>query len=274
METTNQGTQAQAGQGAAETQTTQQGTEQAQQQAAVTQQQQAATTATTATTAAAQSPTPEQIAQWQADAQRASQLEQSYKALQAEFTRTRQAMATLTGNANGQPPQQDPLEPYVKNLVSQGYDEKDARAIAGTQYSMVQPLIQQNQQMQAAIHGNAIVGDVLREGYAKNPQLFGDPSIYQSVEQVLRAEAMRGNQITAEYALDLAFVAEGRKRMQGAQTQQQATTQTPQINGQFGWASGFAGVVPPMQQQKQAITPELQAADAAVKARYGIKKQS
>jgi hypothetical protein len=182
-------------------------------------------------------------------------------------------MATLTGNANGQPPQQDPVEPYVKNLVSQGYDEKDARAIANTQYSMVQPLIQQNQQMQAAIHGNAIVGDVLREGYAKNPQLFGDPSIYQSVEQVLRAEAMRGNQITAEYALDLAFVAEGRKRMQGAQTQQQAATQTPQINGQFGWASGFPGPQPPTQTVQKTLSPEAKELSNQVRSRFGLKPQ-
>jgi hypothetical protein len=267
METTNQGTQTQAGQGTAETQTTQQGTEQAQQQAAVTQQQQAATTATTA---AAQSPTPEQIAQWQADAQRASQLEQSYKALQAEFTRTRQAMATLTGNTNGQP-QADPSAAYVERYLKAGYAKEDAEMLGKAAYDLTQPLIQQNQQLQAAIHGNAIVGDVLREGYAKNPQLFGDPSIYQSVEQVLRAEAMRGNQISAEYALDLAFVAEGRRRLQGAQTQQQATTQPPQINGQFGWASGFPGPQPPTQPVQKTLSPEAKELSNQVRARYGLQ---
>jgi hypothetical protein len=269
MDTTNPGTQVAPGQGAGASQTTQAGTEQAplQTTAATTPQQ------TTATTA--QSPTPEQIAQWQQEAHRATQLEANYKQLQAEFTRTRQAMATLTGNANGQP-QQDPLEPYVKNLVSQGYDEKDARAIAGTQYQMVQPLMQQNQQLQAAIQGNAQVGDVLREGWSKAPQLFSDAQILQSVEQVLRAEAMRGNQINAEYAIDLAFVAEGRKRLANAQQSQQQPPQVPpNIGGQFNWASGFGGPPQTAQQQAKPLPADTQAHQAALEARYpGLKKQA
>lgn len=266
MDTTNQGTQVSAGQGAEVTpQTTQAAPEQAQQQAAAPQQAQ--------TTPQAQSPTPEQIAQWQTEAQRASQLEQNYKALQAEFTRTRQAMVALTGNASGQV-QQDPLKPHVDSLVSRGYDEKDARAIVEAQYSMVQPLIQQNQQLQAAIQGNAIVGDVLREGWSKAPQLFADAQILQSVEQVLRQEALRGNPINAEYALDLAFVAEGRKRLSGQQQQATQVQQAPvSIGGQFNWASGFSG--PPQQQaqQKQPLSPEAQAELDAVRQRYGLNQK-
>lgn len=261
--TTTQGTQTAAGQGTAEAQTTQAGTEQAPlQTTAATSQQTAATTQ--------QSPTAEQIAQWQQEAQRATQLDANYKQLQAEYTRTRQAMVALTGNATGQP-QQDPLKPHIDNLVSKGYEEKDARAIVEAQYSMVQPLMQQNQQLHAAIQGNAMVGDVLRDSWGKAPQLFSDHQILQSVEQVLRAEAMRGNPITVEYAIDLALVADGRKRMAGGQQHQTPPQQPPQhLGNQFGWASGFGGPQQPQAPQQPQLSPDALAQQAAIRERYNL----
>lgn len=191
--------------------------------------------------------TPEQIVELQTRASRAEQLEENYKHLQAEFTRRSQALAQLTG-AQPQLQPQDPLAPYIQKLVSQGYDEKDARAIVSVSHEMTQPLQQQLQQAQIATQQSAFVGDVMRQAWASAPHLFADPEVAQNVEAILRNEALRGQKIDAEYALDAALITAGRKNLKAPTGNQQgASQQQPQFRSMFGAGNSFSPQAPTTQ---------------------------
>lgn len=156
-------------------------------------------------------PTPEQIAQWRTQAEQAQQLQQTlqqqqdqYRQLQGEFTRRSQALAQLTG-ANPQAAPQDPIAPYVQELVQQGYPERDARAIATTQYKMTQqyvaPLQQQLQQTQAAATASQTVEPVMAQLYQQMPGLFQNPGVYEQTKQGLIAQAANNGLVDMEQAI-------------------------------------------------------------------------
>lgn len=219
-------------------------------------------------------PSPDEIAALRQQAQTAQQYqaqlqqrEESYKHLQAEYTRSRQALAQLAG-ANGSAPQQqqDPLAPYIKDLTDQGYAEKDARAIAGLSYKMIQPLQQQFQQTTQSLQSQTMIDATMRAAYSQDPALMSDPNIYASVEATLRQGAMQGMQIDAKQAIYSALIAQyDAKQAQATQQRQPGMPPLPQqqpapqpfANGVFQPGTGY-----PMPQQaaQNRVTPEQQSA--------------
>lgn len=215
----------------------------------------------------------QQAAEAQALRDQLAQTQQNYDHLRTDYTRKAQALAQLAG-AQQQQPQADPLEPFVQKLVSKGYDKDNARDLVGIFHEFVQPIQQGFAQQQAALMSSNTVGDVLRQAYGKVPQAFADPTVAQSVEQVLRAEALKGNQVDVEYALDLAFVAQGRKQLSGQQ--QQAFTPPPQqtaqqnIGSMWNVPQGFPQrTMTPAPKQDTPLQQEVQ---SEIAQRFGIKK--
>lgn len=198
----------------------------------------------------------EEIAALRAQAAKSAQLEESYKQLHGEFTRKSQILSAITGH-EAQQPKTDPLEPYVKKLVSEGYHEKDARAIASVSYDMIQPIMDQQRQQQAAFQSTNQVGYVMQDAYAKYGSVF-TPEVINQVQTALHNEAMKGNHIDAEYALDLAFVAAGRRSMTNQNPAVQPQQPRPQFaNGMFGINNPFNAAQP--QTPQNQIPPHLRA---------------
>lgn len=195
--------------------------------------------------------------------------DKSAKYFQSQFDRVRTAVQPNQ-------PQQDPLAPYVKSLTDQGYEEKDARAIASTQYAMMQPLLQQNQQLSAALQGNAMLGDVMRQAWQKAPQAFADPAIAQAVEQELRTYAMQGHRIDPDMVIDTAAIHHFRSQWMKAGQPPAVPQVPPNLGSQFGSASPFGGVPQHRQaapQDPMANSPEAQAYKQQMRQFFGLQDQ-
>lgn len=227
-------------------------------------------------------PTAEEIAQLRQQAQASQklaeenrQLQDRYGNLQGAYTQTRQQIAALTGAQQPAAAPQDPLAKYVQPLVAKGYSEKDARAMAETQFAMMQdhltPLQQQFTQSVQALQGQTQVDTIMRDAWGKHPQLFSDPVIQQQTEQALRTMAQQGGQISPDLAIDTAAIFAFRKTLgQPPGQPQQAPPMQPQIyaNGMNGIRPGFPPVAQP---QSQSLSAEQQAADTLIKSRFNIK---
>lgn len=202
-------------------------------------------------------PNPQQLAQLQQ-----SQLEAQRKITEQgqELARLRQQRDALAGVVPQNQPPPDPVKPYVDMLVKKGYAEKDARDVAEVQYAMMQPMLQAQQQASAAIQGSAMVGDIMRQAWTEQPNVFAsNPIIGQRVEQVLRANALAGMPIDKEYAINLAYIEDGRVRYAQVNGQPPAAPaqQPPNFNGMWAPPAGYAQPTPPVQQKPQ-LPPEAQ----------------
>lgn len=227
----------------------------------------------------ADAPTAEQIAQLQQQAAQAQQYQQAlqqreeqYRNLQAAYTRGQQALATL--GATPPPPPQDPIAPYVQKLVAQGYGEKDARAVAQTQYEMTQqflaPIQTQVQQYQAAAMAQQTVEPVMQQLYQQRPDLFQVPGVYEQTKQGLIAQAAHNGKVdvvqAAMTAAALSMQASFQQPPQGQQFPPMAPQYQPQPQFQPGqqipqpFANGQFRVMPNFQQQP--VQPTVLPADS------------
>jgi len=197
------------------------------------------------------------------------QQEQSYKALQSEFTRKSQALAQLAGTQL-QPPQGDPLASQVEFFTKRGYDAKQGRDLAEFMQSQLQPLQQQYQQSFRSLQQQSILGNVLQDAYAKDAALFADPEIYRETEATLRDFTSSGGSVTPEFALQVAVLAKyERERANGGQQQSRPLPPAqPFANGQFNVRPGYQPQANP--NPTPILSTDQQAADAEIKARYNL----
>lgn len=189
--------------------------------------------------------------------------EQSARYFQSQFDKVRSAVSPNQ-------PAQDPLAPYIKQYTDAGVDEAQARLLVQNQYAMVQPLIQQNQQLSAALQGSSQVQDVMRQSWTKVPQAFSDPNIAQQVEAELRQTAMQGRPIDVDYAIDLAAILTQRNAWLKPNGAPPPAAAAPNFTSQFGPASAFNGMPQRAQAQAAQLTPEQQAASDAVRQYWGL----
>lgn len=193
--------------------------------------------------------------------------EKSYKEIQAEFTRTRQAMAQLMGGQTQQQ-QQDPLAPHVAKLVAKGYDPKAARDIAETQYEMMQPVIQQMQQNNNMLQGQLLVEDAMQQAYGTNPNLFTDPDIFAQTQQQVKAFAIQGGSVTPEFARNIGLQIYALKQLAPKNGNTQQQTQPPAFRSMTGIPANMTMRQPANQQtQLPALTPEQKAAQDEILSR-------
>lgn len=155
-------------------------------------------------------------------------------------------------------PTVDPIQPYVDMLVKQGYDEKDARAIAGVSHAMMQPVIQAQQQSTAALQNTAMVGQIMQEAWGAMPGVFAaNVQIGQNVQRILQADALAGRPIDKEYALNLALIEDGRARYSGQTPPVQQQTPPPNFNFMSSPQPGFTAPAPTTQ-APPPLSPEQQ----------------
>lgn len=236
----------------------------------------------TAAPAEQAAPSVEQLQQQLAtERQQREHYQKGYENLQPAYTRSQQALAAL---AQQPPPQQaqDPIAPYAQALVAKGYDAKQARDIAETNYSMAQqmmaPLQQRIEQQNAAMTGISQVDSVMAQVYQSNPALFSNPAIYEQTRQGMLATVMQGGSIDAQYAEYAAVIAahEAAKRPPNgaAPAPQPQYTPPPQpfANGTF---RGVQPTFQPQQQTKPAALPaDAQFVADEMRARFNLPKQS
>lgn len=146
-------------------------------------------------------------------------------------------------------------------LVDEGYAEKDARSVAKMQFAMMQPVLQAQQQAAMAIQGSAMVDDVLRQAWTDVPTVFAsNPQVGQRVQQILRGEALAGRPIDKDYAINLAYIEEGRARHAQNNGQPPAIpsqTQPPNFQSMWSTPPGYAPLTPSAATKPQ-LPPEAQ----------------
>lgn len=201
-----------------------------------------------------------------------TQLDQNYRQLQGAYTQSRQQLAAVTGVQ----PQQDPLAPMVQSIISKGItdDQKQARALAEFVNEALAPVMQGAQRANAITQSAFAVEDAMRGAVTKAPALFTNPAVANAVQGYLRQDAMNGQPINEEYALQLAKIAYADAVVLAVSQQQPGrpnTTPAPLQNfsGMWGAPGGYAT---PQPQQQRQISPEAAAIDAEIAARYPTKK--
>lgn len=203
-------------------------------------------------------------AQLNQERQNREQWENQYKALQPEYTRARQALANLAG---APPPQaaQDPLEPYVNELVSQGYSKESARAVASTSYKMTQaaiaPLQQQTQMAQQA----ANIDYSIQQAAQQWPQLFTSQQEYNEARQAAQYIVQNGG--VPDPRTIAAVVNDNRFFRQPNGTPPAAMQPAPPVaqpfaNGMYQTRPGFTQ--PSYQNTSQQLSADQQTAEAFI----------
>lgn len=196
-----------------------------------------------------------QLAQEQANRERA---EKMFRDTQAAYTRSQQAIQALSGNPNALQQSQDPNAQYIKALTDQGYNPDDARAMVGVVAQMMAPAIQQSQQAAAIAQSTFLVDSTLQTAFQQAPQAFSTPGVQQIVHRQLQEDAARGIQIDPHYASALAKqawydVTHGQQQ----QAQQQfAPVQPPTIRSMTGINGNFQGA-----QQSPTNQPVIRSAE-------------
>ena len=152
---------------------------------------------------------------------------------QAAFTRSQQALQHLSGAPAAAA---DPNAVYIKSLVDQGYDPKDATVMVGTMQQMLAPVLAQSHQAASIAQSSFLVDSTLQTAFSQAPQAFAVPGVQQIVHRQLQEDAARGLQFDANYATALAKQA-WFDTLHGPQTQQ--STQfvqqpAPQIRSMTG----------------------------------------
>lgn len=217
--------------------------------------------------------------------ERAAQIEEGYKHLQADYTRKSQALAQLSGAPLPQQ-QVDPVSRHIAALKAKGYKEEDLRPVLETSAQLTQEMIREQlapfQQQLAATQAYGQVGSAMQQA-AQNPQvaqLFSDPQISDYVQRILaenaRQHGVPPDPVTAQ---NLAYMAYGQRSMnppqqqaqQAQQVQQPAPYGVPQFPGTTFPGSGFT-TRPAAQQAAAPLTPAQQALEAEMKILMGGKK--
>jgi hypothetical protein len=123
--------------------------------------------------------------------------------MQSEKDRALAQIRALTG---AQTPQADPMVGRIKAYTDQGYTEQDARFFISQIDQAVAPIMQQNQQLQAAVQGQSLAQQAYHRAVEQNPELFADPKVQQAAWGALSEAALAGqNQfVTPDYALSFA----------------------------------------------------------------------
>lgn len=207
-------------------------------------------------------PTVEQLqAELAAANQQREHFEKQYQALQPEYTRARQALASYVGAQAPQPqPPQDPLAPYVAQLTSQGYDEKSARAVAGVNYKMQQDLMQQHlaplqQELQVTRNATDIDHAVTQATYLA-PELFTSQADVDAARQAAMAHVQAGGRPDAR--LIVSVVNDNKFWQSRNNPPPQATPQNlPPLPVRQPFANGFNRVGGGFQPQPQTTTQSL-----------------
>jgi len=253
-------------------QATPQSTEQSTQQAAPIEQQNVGQTATTPTTAPVDaSELQARLAQLESEKQR---LDESARYHQSQASRFQQALQAAAGV--NQPPQADPIKPYVDKLASElpGVDADQLRVLAKRDYENDQRF----SRMQTAFQAQNQVPSVMQQVYQTAPELAADPVVWGRIESDLREQAAQGNfnAVHPEYAITVGLrYAFDQRRQQPRGTQPPAPPQQiPQFNSQFGPIAGYAPQPP--QPVANSIPPHLKAAAdaerAAIQKKFGFQQ--
>lgn len=118
--------------------------------------------------------------------------------LQSERDRLRAAVAG--------PQAPDPMVSRIKAYTDQGYSETDARFFIGQIDAAVAPILQQNQQLQAAVQGQSQAQQAYQQAVEANPELFADPKVQRAAWEALTEAALAGQTqfVTPGYALSFA----------------------------------------------------------------------
>jgi len=213
--------------------------------------------------AAPATPSPE-IAKLQ---QELDQYKNSARHFQSEKDRLAAQLQAVTGAT----PKADPLADDVKYFTAQGYEEKDARHLAGFINQKLQPLQQQNQQLQSALHGQSQVQRVMEEAAAKEPGLFNDPAIYRATYESLNQIAMSGDSryMNPDYAINFGAGEWSVRNKPWAQQQQAPPPQQFRPAGSMSFAGPQGGYVP-HQPPQQLSDPAVDAMTLRMAQRAGI----
>jgi len=192
------------------------------------------------------------------------QLDRNYKEVQGAFTRSQQALRSLSGGVDPQQPRtpgQDVYSKsfeYAKNVMklpdqdAQNLATMQAQAVDSLAASVIAPLEAKLQSFQAAQQVDPVIAQAA-QGNAWVVQQLADPNLYQSVKTILAQNASQGYAPTPQTvvsAVGMAF----------AQTAGQAGTQAVQPQQPFQFAgTSFQGtgfqVRPQQGPQRMADTP-------------------
>lgn len=207
------------------------------------------------TTAAANQPP----ADWQQQIQKAQEdarkAQESARYFQANYDRSTQQLQALAGAQ----PKADPMAEDVQFFVKQGYNEADARAFVEYTNRKVQPLMQQNQQLHAALNGTSQVNHIMQSvaSDAQYGRFMQDSEVYQGVQNILSQTALQGQRdllSNPDYVKDIirtvAFDKYALNSGAPNGTQAQPTMQPPQFNGFNGPTGQYRPA--PAQPVKQA----------------------
>ena len=210
-----------------------------------------------------------QLAQEQAARQTA---EQRHRDTQAAFTRSQQALQTLSGAAPAAA--NDPNAAFIKNLTDQGYDPKDAAAMVSVVAQMVAPVLAQSQHAASVAQSSFMVEATMQAAFSQAPQAFSTPGVQQIVNRQLQEDAARGLQFDANYATALAKqawfdVTHGQQQQtHGAQPIQQAPLQMRPMTG----ISGNFSAAPQTAGQHVVRTPEQETVRSMLQSRLAAPR--
>lgn len=194
--------------------------------------------------------------------------DESYKHLQAEFTKRSQVLAQLMGQ-QPQQAQQDPLAPYVEKLAQKGYDKDDARNMLGVVHELIAPLQQSFQQQQQALQQTTRINDALQQAWNDpiGQSMLSDPEVMKLVRENLERDALEGMMVSIDTAIDYAAMANSRKmRANKGQPAQPVQRQAngPSFPSFVGPTSGYQPVQTPAAKPRNQFDDEIQA-------RFGFK---
>lgn len=206
-----------------------------------------------------------------------NQVQESYRHLQADYTRKSQALAQLTGATQQPPPVQDQVTQLANQIAREhNINVEDAKIMASMQMKIQQASEQRIGAIQQAMMAQNAVPGALQQAYAQAPQLFSDPSLVAEVQRALVEDAQRGYaQIDANYAIDVAAIINTRRQIAGVRQQQfvpqlqQLPPGAMQFPGQFGFTNLAPQQHAPVQQTTE-LSPELKAENERVRAAYGL----
>lgn len=175
--------------------------------------------------------------------------------MQAEKDR---ALAQVRALAGTQQPPPDPLAPHRKAFIDKGFSEQDADLFVSQMQAMVAPIMQQNQQLQAAVQGQSQAQQAYQQAVEANPELFADPKVQRAAWEALTEAALAGQTqfVTPGYALSFAAQTWALEKQPWKQAANAPASPSPQpfrpagVMSFGGNGSSYAPNVHPHQQQQ------------------------
>lgn len=190
---------------------------------------------------------------------------------QGQFDKLRQGVQSV---AQPQQPQ-DPLAPFVERMTKKGYDQTQARDIAELVNDFVSPLAKELNAARGTIQATTQVEAALQAAFHLEPELMGDPRIFEHARLELQQAALSGDPryVTPEYAISVGSLAynEKAKPWKAAAQQQQSPAQTPQqqfVPAHMRFIAAGNGFTPAASQQTPSnqMSPEAAALYEQMKA--------